>query len=196
MHLGPAGQEALGGVRLGRAGCAAATVAPGLAAEQQHNVTGLRLHAHDVFSRGGCNDRTHLHALGHIAGMVYLMDKAGRKADLVAIGGIARRRLCDNFTLRQLARHRLGNGLERIGGTRDAHGLINIASARERVANRAAQTGGSPAERLDLSRVVMRFVFKHQEPVFVTAVDVHLDFDRAGVDLLRLVKVGQQAALF
>ena len=43
-------------------------------------------------SRGRADDRADLHTLGYITRVIDLMHQAGRQADLVAVGGIARRR--------------------------------------------------------------------------------------------------------
>ena len=42
----------------------------------------------------------------------------------------------------------------------------------------------------------MRFVFKLDEPGFCFAIDLHGHFNRAGVDLLALVEIRHEAALF
>ena len=115
----------------------------------------------------------------------------GREPDLVAVGGVARRGRRRDLALGELALHRLGEGNRRVGRARHAHRLIDVAASRERVADRAAQTGGRAAERFDLGGVVVRLVFKHEQPVLLLAVHIHLDFHRAGVDLLALVEVGE-----
>ena len=65
-------------------------------------------------SRG--HDRTDLHALGHIARVVDLVDLAGGQTNLVAVGGIARSRRGDELALGELALKRFGNRNGRIGG--------------------------------------------------------------------------------
>ena len=42
-----------------------------------------------MVGRGGGHDRTHLHALGHVAGVVDLVDLTGGQTDLVAVGAVA-----------------------------------------------------------------------------------------------------------
>ena len=44
--------------------------------------------------------------------------------------------------------------------------------------------------------MVVGFVLEHEDPVLFFAVDVHLDLDGAGVDLLALVEIWHEAALF
>ena len=127
--------------------------------------------------------------------MVYLTDLTGRQADLVAVGAVARSCGGDDLLLRQLALDGLLERGQRVARAGDAHRLIDVGAAGQRVADGAAQTGGRAAERLDLGRVVVGLVFKLQQPVLLLAVDVDLDLDRAGVDLLGLVQVLEQALL-
>ena len=196
LHLGSAFGEAFGRVRFRGTGCAAAAVPSGLAAEQHDDIPQLGRSPHDIFSGGRGDDRADLHPLGDISGVVDLTHQPGREADLVAVGGIARRRTGDDLALGQLAGDGFGNGLERIGRAGDPHRLIDIAAPGKRVADCATQTGGGPAERLDFGRMVVCLVLEHQKPLLVSAADIDGDLHRAGVDLLRLVKVGQHAALF
>ena len=121
---------------------------------------------------------------------------AGGKADLVAVGGIARGGGGGQFALGQLARQRLVHGGTGVAAAGDAHGLVDIGPAGERVADGAADAGGRAAEGLDLGGVVVGLVLEHEQPVLLLAVYIHGNVDRAGVDLLALIQVGQFAALF
>ena len=121
--------------------------------------------------------------------MIDLIDLAGGKADLVAVGRVTGGSGRHQFALGQLAGQRLADGLERVARTGHAHGLINVAAAGQRVADGTADAGGCAAERLDLGGVVVGFVLKEEQPVLILAVDVALDLDGAGVDLLGLVEV-------
>ena len=180
---------------LGGAGCAAAAVASGASAEQDDDIARIRNFTDDVLNRSGTDNSTDLHALGDIARMVDLVNQSGRQTDLVAVRGIA---VCGGgaqLALRQLVLERLVQRDGRITGAGDTHCLINIGASGQRVADRTAQTGCRAAERLDLSRVVVGFVLKHQEPRLLLAVDVGIDTDGAGVDLLALVQIAQEAAL-
>ena len=127
--------------------------------------------------------------------MVDLADLARGEADLVAVGAVARSSAERNLLLRQLARQRLAERAARVGSTRHAHGLIDVRTARERIADSAAEARRRAAERLDLRRMVVRLVLEHDEPVFLLAADVGLDDDAAGVDFLGLVEVIEQAFL-
>ena len=75
------------------------------------------------------------------------------------------------------------------------YGLIDIAAARERVADSAAHAGGGTAEGLDLGRVVVGLVLKEEQPVLVLAIDIDLHLDGAGVDLLGLIDISHDAGL-
>ena len=193
LHLGAALLEALDVLGLGAAGGAADAVTAGAAAKQ-HDLVARRgaLAAHMV-GRRGAHDGTHLHALGHVAGVVELAHLAGGEADLVAVAGVAGRGGGHELALRELAGKRLGHGVRGVGRAGDAHGLVDVATAREWVADGAADAGGRAAERLDLGGVVVGLVLEEEEPVLVLPVDVDLDLDGAGVDLLGLVEVRELA---
>ena len=183
-------------MRLGRTGRAAAAVSAGLTAEQDDLVTGGRYFAHHILCRCRRDDRTDLHTLGDIARMIDLIHLSGRQPDLIAVRAVACRSRRDQFPLRQLARQRLRDRRQRIPRAGHTHRAVNIASARKRVADRAAHTSRRAAERLDLSRVVVRFILEQEQPVFLPALRLDLDLDGAGVDLFRLVQSVQLALLF
>ena len=177
-------------VGLGGTGGTADAVAAGAAAQQDDDVAGSGAFAADVGSGRCAHNSADLHALCHIAGVIDLIHLTGGKADLVAVGGITGGSGGHQFALGQLAGQGLTDGLEGVACAGDAHGLIDVAAAGQRV------TGGSAAERLDLRRVVVGLVFEEEQPVLVLAVDVALDLHGAGIDLLRLVEVLQDALLF
>ena len=110
------------------------------------------------------------------------MQAAKARHNDAALGKLAGQRFAD--------RHR---GIARAG---DAHGLVDVGTARQGIADGAADAGGRAAERFDLRGVVVGFVFKHQQPVLLLAVNGGADAHGAGVDFLALVKHGQLAALF
>ena len=145
--------------------------------------------------RGSAHDGADLHALGHVAGVIELVDLTGGKADLVAVAGVAGGSSGHELTLRQLALERLGHGDGGVAGAGDTHGLVHVAAARQRVADGTAHAGGGTAEGLDLGRVVVGLVLKEEQPVLVLAVDIDLHLDGAGVNLLGLVDIGHDAGL-
>ena len=193
LHLGAAMFQRLQVVLLGAARGAADAVTAGATAQQHHHVASLgRFAAHVVGRRCGHNGAD-LHALGHVAGVIQLVDLTGCQADLVAVAGIAGSGRGDQLALRQLAGQRLGHGRQRVGGTGDAHGLVHVAAARQGVADGAAQARCRAAERLDLRGMVMRFVLEQVQPVLLLAVDVDLALHRARVDFLGLVQAREHA---
>ena len=195
LDLCAAGFERGLGVLFGGASGTAAAVAAGLAAEQDDHVAGFGYFADHVFDRGRANNRADLHALGDITRVIDLVHQPSRKADLVAVGRIARRRGLAQLALRQLMLERLGERNGRVARAGHAHRLIDVAAAGERVADRAAEAGRRAAERLDLGRVVVGLVLEHEQPVLIVAVHERLDLDRAGVDLLGFVDIFEVAAL-
>ena len=106
------------------------------------------------------------------------------QTDLVAVARITGRGLLRNDALRQFAREGLGNRQVDIPGTRHAHRLIDVAAARQRV-----------ADGFDLRGVVMGFILELQEPLLGLSVDVDVDIDRAGVVLFRDLHVVQHPLL-
>ena len=112
--------------------------------------------------------------------MVDFADFAGGEADLVSVGGVAVGRFLTNFALGKFA----GNGFvvrcARVGGTGDAHGLVDVGTAGKRVANTTAEASSGAAEGFDFGGVVVRFVFKLHEPFLV----FRLNDDRGRIDLI------------
>ena len=116
---------------------------------------------------------------------------AGRRA--VGAGGL-------------LARHPVGivfpalsSAREMERGNREAAetGLRTAAAAGSAfVTDLTAGTGGSARERRNRSRMVMRLIFKEQQPVLFLAVDIDLHLYRAGINLFRFVELIQLALLF
>ena len=127
--------------------------------------------------------------------IILLIDQAGSQTNLVAVRGIAGGSGGYQLTLGQLTGHGIGNGNEGISRTGNAHGLIDIRTAGQRIADRAAQAGGSTAEGLDLGGMVMGLVLEHEQPGLLNAVNVDVNLDGAGIDLFALVEVGQLAGL-
>ena len=195
LHLGTAGLKARQLVCLGGAGRTAHAVTAGAAAQQDDYIAGGGFLAADMAGRGGTHDCANLHALGGVAGVIQLCNLTGGKTNLVAVAGITGGSGRDQLALGQLAGHRFRDGLQRVGCAGHAHSLIDIAAAGQRVADGTADAGRRAAERLNLGGVVMGLVLEEEEPVLLLAVHIALDFDRAGVDLLALIEVLEDAAL-
>ena len=174
---------------------AADAVASGSAAEQHNHIARVGTHAHHILLRCSSHDRAEFHALCDIVGVINFFHIAGRETDLVSVGGIAVRCLSDNLSLREFARQRLAERTGRIRRAGDAHGLIDIGSAGQRVADGAAEAGRRAAEGLNLRRVVMRLVLKVDEPLLLPAVDRNRHDNGAGIDFIRLLLVGELAVL-
>ena len=183
-------------VGFARAGGAAAAVAARAPAEQYDEVPRHGFLSYDVSLGRGGHDRAYLHALCDVAGVVELVHQARGEADLVAVGAVARRGGGDQLALRQLAGQRLGDRHQRVARAGDAHGLIHIGPAGERVADGAADAGCRAAEGLYLRRVIVRLVLEHEQPGLVVPVHVRRDAHGAGVYLLGLVQALELARLF
>ena len=182
-------------VGLGGTGGPAAAVPARAPAEQDDEVAGDGRFTHHVPLRGRRDDGAYLHPLGHIAGVVELVHKARGKADLVAVGAVARCGGGNELALRQLAGQGLGNGDKRVARAGDAHGLVHVGPAGERVAYRPADAGRRAAEGFYLRRVVVSLVLEHQKPGFWLAVHLRRHLHGAGVYLFRLVEIFEPARM-
>ena len=118
---------------------------------------------------------------------------AGCQANLVAVRAVASCRADSNFALRQFAGQSIFHRYARVGSAGYAHSLIYIGTAGKRVADSAAETGCSTAERFNFRRVVMGFVFKQQQPFFGFAVNFNRHNNGAGVNFFRFVQIVQLA---
>ena len=195
LHLGAVKLQGFDVMRLGRAGGAADAVTAGTPAEQDDLVARSRGFAAYMIGRSRGHNRTDLHALGHISGVVDFVHLTGGQADLVAVGGITGGGGGDELALRELAFKRLGHRHGRIGGTGHAHGLIHVGTAGKRVADAAADAGCRTTERFDFRRVVVGFVLEQEQPILIMAIHINLHLDGAGVDFFGFVKILQNTVL-
>ena len=179
----------------GGAGRAAAAISARSAAEKDDDVAVFGAFTSDVLFGSRTDDRTDLHVLCHVAVVVELIDLTRSQTDLVTVGGVACRRSGHDLTLGKLAGDGFGNGNEGICAAGDTHGRVNVGTAGERIADRAADAGSRAAEGLDFRRMVVGLVLEKEEPGLFFAVDLDLDLDGAGVDLLGFVKLIQLARL-
>ena len=190
LHLRAARFDGFQLMGLGRTRCAAAAVAPGAPAEQDNLVAGGGHFAADVLLRRSAHHRTDFQTLGGIARMVHFVHQPRRQSNLVAIGGIARRRRGDELALGQFSRHGLADRNERVSRAGHAHCLIDVGAPGQRVANRTADAGRRAAEGLNLRGVVVRLILEHEQPRLFHAVHIHINLDGAGIDFLAHVNVG------
>ena len=130
---------------LGCAGSAADAVPAGASAQQDHHVAALRPLTHHILCRSRRHHRAALQPLGHIAVVIYLRHMAGSQTDLVAVGGIARRRRLGDAALGQLARQGLVQCLAGVAAAGHPHGLMDIRTARQRITDAPADAGGRAA---------------------------------------------------
>ena len=180
----------------GRARCASYTVPPCAAAQQDYRIPRCGAFAADIICRSRRYNRAAFQTLGNIAFMVKLRHMARGKAYLVAVRGIARRGGLAQLTLRQLAGKGFIKAYARIARAGYAHSLMDVCPAGQRIAYAAAYAGGCAAERFNLGWVIMGFVFEHQQPVLLLAINRSGNMYGAGVYFLAFVKLRQQAALF
>ena len=176
----------------GSRGAADAVPARGPAQEDDHIPGHRPLPAH-VLSRSRRDDRADLHALGGVARMIHFIHDPRGQADLVAVGGVARRRGGHDLPLGELAGNGLLNGRRGVRRPGEPHGSVDVGPAGKGVPDGAADAGGRPAEGLDLRGVVVGLVFEQQQPGLLLPVRLHLHLHGAGVDLLALVQLVELA---
>ena len=123
------------------------------------------------------------------------MYQSGSQTDLVAVGGITACCCGTQLALGQLMLQCFTQRNGRITGAGDTHCLIDIASAGQRVTDCAAKAGCRAAERFNFRRVVMGFIFKHEQPRLFLAVHGCVNADGAGIDFLTHINIRQVAAL-
>ena len=180
---------------LRRAGGAANAVTAGTATQQDHNITGCGTFPTDIIGRSSGNNSATLQTLSNKALMVQLGNMAGSQTNLVAVGGVTGCGSLADLTLGQLAGQGLAQRLSGITGTGNAHGLMDVSTATEGVADASADAGSSAAEGFDLGGMVVSLVLEHQQPVLLFAIDLSSDMNGAGVDFFALVQLGKQATL-
>ena len=128
--------------------------------------------------------------------MIHLSYQTCGKSYLVAVAGVARSRsLCDN-SLREFAFESSRYILRGVAASRNSHSLIYVCSARKRVSYRAAETSCRTAERLDFRRMVVSFVFEHNQPLLRLAVYVYVNLYRTSVDFVAHVEIVEFALFF
>ena len=195
LDLRAAGLRRILRMLLGGAGRAADTVASSPSAEKNDDIARIGVLTDHSLLRGSRNDRADLHALCDIVRMIDLLDIAGCKTDLVAVGTVAVGSTAAELLLRKLARKCLGLRAGRISSSGHAHRLIDIRSSGERVTDCTAEAGRSTTERLDFCRVVVGLIFKIDQPGLFLAVHIDRNNNRAGIDLVGLLLVLELALL-
>ena len=183
LDLGSVALNGASVVGLGRTSCATNAITTSAAAEKDDDIAIFRTLAADVALRSGAYNSTNLHAFCNVAWVVELRNLARSKANLIAVAGITCSRRANDGALGKLSRKGLRNRNSWICGAGDAHCLVDVATARKGIADRAADTGSCATKRLNLGWVVVSLVLEEEEPVFVVAVNVYLYLYGTGINL-------------
>ena len=141
-------------------------------------------------------NRADLHALCHIIRVIDFLHITRRKSYLVSIGTVAVRSFPHQLFLRKFARNRIFHRRGRIRRPRHTHRLIHIGTPGERIPDRTAKTRRRTAERLNFCRMVMRLVFKIDQPFLRSAVHLDRNDNRARVDLVGLLLIIELSFFF
>ena len=195
LYLAGHGSQGRLVVALGGAGSPTDAIPAGAPAQQDDHVAGGGALPDHVGRRCGAHHGTHLQVLGDIPLVIDLIHQAGGQTDLVAIGGVARRRGLGQLALGQLALQSFAHGRPGVAAAGQPHGLVHIGPAGQGVPDAAADAGGRAAEGLDLGGVIVGLVLEQEQPVLLLPVHHGPDPDGAGVDLLALVQILQQPPL-
>ena len=184
-----------GGLRvlLGRTRSPADAVTARPAAQQQDHIARRRSFPAHGRCLNGTHHSTDFHALGGIAVGIDFPHVGSCQTDLVAVAGIAAGRLAGNHPLGQLAGDGIGHFGGDVPGAGYAHGLVHIGTARKRVPDGAAKTGGGSAERFYFRGMVVCLVLELEEPFLHLPVHIHVHEDAAGVVLFTLFQILQLA---
>ena len=195
LNLSPAHLDRLRVMCLRGSGRTPDSIPSGPSAEQDNHISRPRIRTENILPWSRRYDCAKFHSLCDIIRVVKFLYISGRQSNLVAIGTVAMRSLPDQLLLRQLSVHRLTDRLTGICRTCDTHRLIDIGSAGQRIADRAAQTGCRTAERFYLGRVVVRLVLEIHKPLLGLPIDCDRNHDGARVDFVRVLLVSQPALL-
>ena len=180
---------------LGRTGGAAHAVTAGPSAYQNHHISRLGRQADHMVRRSCGHHRTDFHTLCNKSGMVVFLHFPCSQTDLVAIGTVPFGCFNGNLPLGELARQSLGKRRSGVAGTGDAHGLVYIGTAGERIPDAAAKTGSCAAERFDFRRMVMSFILEQKKPVLAAVYRIDFHLDGAGIHFLRSIQIIQLSFL-
>ena len=195
LHFGTAGGQGFFRMFLRGTGGPAAAITAGTPAHEHDDITGSRHFPYHIGLRCSGDYRADFHALGHVAFVVNFPYLPRSQTNLVAVGAVASSSAQGDFLLGQFARQGVLEQAARVSSTGDAHGLIDIGTAGQRVADSTAQTGSGTTERLDFRRMVVGFILEHHQPILFFAVDICFHHDGAGIDFLRFIQVCQLAVL-
>ena len=123
--------------------------------------------------------------------MIDFLYISGSQTHLISIRAVSLCRSSGQRFLRKLAFQRLRGRSRRICRSGHPHCLVNIGASGKRIPDGASQAGGRPSEGLNLGRMIMRLIFKIDQPFLAAAVHIDRDDNTAGVDFVRLLLIGQ-----
>ena len=189
MYLCSARLKRIKSMRFRRSRRASATVTSCSAAKKNDYISvcgDLTSHVFLGSSRYNC---TYLHTLCYVSVVIKLINNACSKSNLISVRRISCRRSRNYLSLRKLSWHCLGNRLSWVCSTCNTHRAINVSSSRKRIANRAANTSCRAAKGFDFGRMVMCFIFKQKQPIFLNTVYRYFDFYGTRIYFFRFIKL-------
>ena len=144
-----------------------------------------------MISRRCANYRANLHTLRNISRVIKFMYLTCCQTNLVAIGRITRCSSGYQLTLGKFTFERLRNRNSRIACARHTHCLIDIATTRQRIANRTTNAGSCAAKGLNLGRMIVSFILEQEQPILLFSVYIHLALYRACIDFFGFIQILQ-----
>ena len=173
LHLRGTFVKRFGVVLFGRACGSTYPVTSGTSSEHKYDISSLRGFPAHGRSLHSSDDGTDLKPFRHIVVMINFPYVSRRKPYLVAVARIARGGFRGNHFLRKFSFQSFLHAGIYVARPGHAHRLIHVTAAGQRVPDGASQTGGGPAERLYLGRMVMGFVLELEQPFL--GLPVHVD---------------------
>ena len=178
-------------VRLGGTGGSPDSVTSGPSPKKNDYISRIRIFPDHCFSGRGAHNCADLHTFCHILRMIDFFYISGSQAHLVSIRAVAFCCSSGQCFLGELAFQRLRGRSRRICRSGHPHCLVHIGSSGKRIPDSASQAGGRPSERLNLGRMIMRLIFKIDQPLLAAAVHIDRDDNAAGIDFVRFLLIGQ-----
>ena len=178
----------LGGVYFRRTGSSPDTVSAGTSTNQDYNVSRPRILANHVGCRGCRNNGTQFHAFSFKTGMIYFCHLSCCKTDLISVRTESRCSFSGKLHLRKFSLPGFRKRPSRIGSPGNSQSLIYPRPTGKRITDSTTDTSSGTTERFYLCRMIVGFVFEHQQPFFCSRLRMsifHIDIYRTRIDFFR-----------
>ena len=196
LHFSSACLDGLLCMNLGRTCCSSASVTTGTTTQQDNDIARIRIFTDHCTSRCCTKHCSDLHTLCDIIRMVDLFYQSGCKTDLVSVRTVSMCSLTHQLFLWKLSFQCLVRWNRRVSRSRHTHRLIYISTSWQRITDCTAKAGSCSTKRLDLCRMVVRLIFKIDQPFFLDTVYLDRYNDTARIDLIGLFLICKLSFFF